>query len=112
VSHPSTLPCPAWCTTDHARHDRFDRYVSADGFTVFDLRTHACTIITLPNPSCGEGKTVAVSVAITDDLTAGTRGPAEVTADGAELMAPSTAREVAAALLIAAGVAESNGATS
>jgi hypothetical protein len=108
VSHPSTLRCPPWCTTEHARHDRFDRYIGADGFTVLDLRTHSCTIVTLPNPSCGEGKTVAVSVAITDDLTTGVRGPAEVTVDGGELMTPQTARETAAALTIAADVAESS----
>jgi hypothetical protein len=112
MSKPTTLPCPAWCARDHARHDRFEQYIGADGFTVLDLRTHACTIITLPNPSCGEGKTVAVSVAITDDLNAGTRGPAEVTVDGGELMSPVTAREVAAALTIAAGMAESSGVTS
>lgn len=98
VSPPPVGRCPRWCDTDHAATDWQERYVSDDGFTVYDLRTHSRDVGVFDNPAVGPGRKVHVSVRIVDDLQEGVRLPAAVSVDGAEDLTPELARMVGDAL--------------
>jgi hypothetical protein len=89
-----TLPCPAWCTTDHAgRRD--------DGET----REHDVDILRLPPRAGGRPPLAWVWVCVVDDLVEGTRTPAEVGVDLDSPVPPAVARQVAQAMAEAAALA-------
>lgn len=73
------MPCPPWCTTDHARID-----AAVDPLN--DLRSHHVDLLVIPNPAAGPNEEIRVTLSTTDDLTAGRREEVGVTVTTAEDM--------------------------